>query len=97
LDRILVYVRLVKTLPLSEAKATLSRLVDQVASRDEQIVITRNGKPVAMLVSPDEIEGWKATLEIMSDPDFMAQIRRGLRDVRRGKYLTYEEVFGPDE
>jgi len=33
----------------------------------------------------------------MSDPDFMAQIRRGLRDVRRGKYLTYEEVFGPDE
>ena len=49
-----------KTLPLSEAKATLSRLVDQVASRDEQIVITRNGK----LVSPDEIEGWKATLEI---------------------------------
>src|SRR5439155_77547 len=53
LDRILVYPRLVKTLPLSEAKATLSRLVDQVASRDEQIVITRNGKPVAMLVSPD--------------------------------------------
>ena len=87
----------VKTLPLSEVKATLSRLVDQVASRDEQILITRNGKPVAMLVSPDEIEGCKATLEIMSDPEFMAQIRRGLRDVRKGKYLTYEEVFGPYE
>src|SRR5207247_10567407 len=97
LARMLVYVRLEMTPPLSEAKATASLVVDQVASRDEQIVITRNGKPVAMLVSPDDIEGWKATLEIMSDPDFMAQIRRGLRDVRRGKYLTYEEVFGPDE
>ena len=42
-----------KTLPLSEAKTKLSGLVEKVRSRDEEIVITRNGRPVAVLVSPD--------------------------------------------
>ena len=43
----------VKTLPLSDAKARLSELVEEVTSRDEVITITRNGRPVAVLVSPD--------------------------------------------
>ena len=43
-----------KTLPLSEVKAKLSRLIDDVTSRDEEVVITRNGVPAAVLVSADE-------------------------------------------
>ena len=45
-----------KTLPLAEVKAKLSRVIDQVAETDEQVVITRNGRPAAVLVSPDEYE-----------------------------------------
>ena len=56
-----------KTLPLAHVKAHLSRLVDQVVQTDEQIVITRNGRPAAILVSPDEYEGWKETQAIRSD------------------------------
>ena len=83
-----------KTLPLAEVKAKLSRLIDQVAKTDEQIVITRNGRPAAILVSPDEYEGWKETKAIRSDRELMAESRRGRRALKRGgKIYTLEELL----
>jgi prevent-host-death family protein len=85
----------VKTLPLSDAKARLSELVEEVASRDEVITITRNGRPVAVLVSPDEFESWKETVAVRSDPELMEEIRRGLRALKRGsKLYSLDELFG---
>ena len=84
-----------KVLPLSEVKAKLSELVDVVQRRDESITITRNGRPVAMIVSKDEYEGWHETSEIMRDPDFLREIRGGIRGVARTKRrYTLEELFG---
>ena len=84
-----------KTLPLSDAKARLSELVEEVASRDEVITITRNGRPVAVLVSPDEFESWKETVAVRSDPELMEEIHRGLRALKRGaKLYSLDELFG---
>ena len=47
-----------KVVPLSEVKRKLSQLVEEVSSLDEEITITRNGKPVAIIVSPDEFDSW---------------------------------------
>jgi antitoxin YefM len=86
-----------KTLPLAEVKAQLSRLVDRVAETDEEILITRNGRPVAMLISPDEYESWHETRAIQSDREFMDEIRRGLRDLKKGgRIYTLEELL-PDD
>ncbi len=83
-----------KTLPLSEVKMKLSRLIDEVSSQDEQITITRNGKPAAILISPDEFDSWKETVAIRSNAELMKEIRRGLRSLRRTKRLyTLEELF----
>ncbi len=83
-----------RVLPLAEAKATLSRLVDRVARTDEEILITRNGRPAAILVSPDEYEGWKETHAIRGDRELMAEIRRGLRGLKKGgKVYTLEELL----
>lgn len=68
-----------KVLPLSEVKAKLSKLVDEVAARDEEIVITRNGRAAAVLLSQDQFEGWRETVEILADKELMKEIRRGLR------------------
>jgi prevent-host-death family protein len=88
---------LMKTLPLAQVKMNLSRLVDQVLETDEEIMITRNGRPAAVLVSPDEYEGWKETQAIRSDPELMAEIRRGLRMLKRGgKIYTLEELLPQD-
>ena len=86
-----------KTLPLAEVKAKLSRLVDRVAETDEEILITRNGRPAAVLVSPDEYEAWKETQAIRSDRELLTEIRRGLRALRRGgRIYTLEELLPED-
>lgn len=83
-----------KTLSLSEVKAKLSDLVDQVESRDERVVITRKGRPAAVLISHDDLESWQETLDITADRALMREIRRGIRQMERGQTLSYEEVFG---
>ena len=71
----------------------LSELVDDVHSTDQEVVITRNGRPAAVLVSPDEFEGWKETIAIKSDAAFMDEIRKGLRSVKKGAMYTLSELF----
>jgi prevent-host-death family protein len=83
----------VKTYALAEAKANLSRIVDAVSRRDERVTITRKGRPAAVLVSPEEYESWAATLEILADPDFLAEIRRGVRGLKRARTYTVAELF----
>ena len=84
-----------KTLSLSEAKARLSGLIEDVESRDEEIVITRNGRPAAVLVSPEEYDSWKETRAIRADKDLMREIRAGLGALkkRKARLYTLEELL----
>ena len=84
-----------KTLSVSEAKMKLSGLVDTVYTTDEEVVITKNGSPVAVLISPDEFEGWKETVAIRSDAAFMAEVKKGLEMLKKkkAKLYTLEELF----
>lgn len=84
-----------KTLSLSEAKMKLSALVDNVRATDEQVVITKNGTPAAVLVSPDEFESWRETMEIRFDHESMDEIRAGLADLEAGRASLYtlSELF----
>jgi prevent-host-death family protein len=83
-----------KTLSLSEAKMKLSELVESVRSTDEEVVITRNGRPAAVLVSPDEFDSWKETLAVRSDQDLMREIEKGQTLLRKKSRLySLEELF----
>ncbi|MBF0506868.1 MAG: type II toxin-antitoxin system Phd/YefM family antitoxin [Nitrospirae bacterium] len=84
-----------KTLSLSEAKMKLSGLVESIYTTDEEVVITRNGSPVAVLISPDEFQSWKETVAIRSDADFMNEIKKGIDSLKKGKagLYTLEELF----
>ena len=79
-------------LPLSAVKARLSELVDRVEQEDERIVVTRNGRPAAVLISADDLESLEETLAIMSDPELMKQIREGEAAIERGDVYTLEEI-----
>ncbi len=82
------------TLSLSEAKIKLSELIERVYSTDEEIVITKNGRPSAVLVSPDEYESWKETVLIKSDQELMSEIKRGLTALKKkSKLYTLEELL----
>ena len=60
-----------KTLTISEAKARLSELVADVEKTEVELVITRNGRPAAVLISAEEFHSWKETKEIKSQPALM--------------------------
>ena len=79
--------------PLSHAKATLTKLLTQVEDLGEEVVITRSGRPVGVLVSYNEYEGLMETLEILADPDLAAAVRDGLDDAARGEVLTEEDLW----
>lgn len=84
-----------KTLSVSEAKMKLSGLVESVSSTDEEIVITKNGAPVAVLISPDEFEGWKETIAVRSDSSLMSEIKKSLKSLKtkKARLYTLEELF----
>ena len=84
------------TLSLSEAKMKLSALTASVNATDEEVIITKNGKPVAVLVSPDEFESWRETIHVQSDAELMREIKHGLVSLKKNKTSLYtlEELFG---
>jgi len=83
-----------ETLSLSEAKMKLSELIERVQSTDVEVVITKNGRPAAVLVSPDEFEGWRETIAIKSDEELMTEIKKGISALKKkSRVYTLEELF----
>lgn len=75
------------TLPFSEAKAHLSELAERVEREHERILVTRNGRPSFVLVSPDDLESLEETLDILRDPDLVASLARSRSEAARGELL----------
>jgi len=84
-----------KTLPLSEVKTRLPELVAGVEEREEEVVVTKNGRPAAILINVHEYARLKETLDVLSDPTLMTQISQSRAFYRAGKKgLSFQDVFG---
>ena len=70
-----------KTESLAETKAHLSRFVDEVERQHERVTITRNGKPAAVLLSIEDLEGLEETLAVLRDADLMSVIQESLGEL----------------
>src|SRR5439155_17838159 len=79
-------------LSLATVKARFSELVDRVAREQDRIVVTRNGQPVAVLISPDDLEGLEETLAVLSDPDLLARVRAGEAAADWGDVVSLEQL-----
>ncbi len=90
---IMVYNMVMSTVPLSEAKTHLARLLTEVEELGEEVVITRSGRPVGVLLSLVEYEGLLETLEILADSTLARAVQRGLREVGAGDIMTHEDVW----
>lgn len=80
------------TIPLSEAKARLSEIADEVGRTHERVHITRNGREYVVLVAAEDLESIEATLELLADPQAQERIRRAEADVARGDVLDEQDV-----
>jgi len=84
-----------RTLSLSEVKTRLPELVAGVQEREEEVVVTKNGRPAAVLINVQEYARLKESLDVLSDPELMKQISRSRAFYRSGRRgLTFEDVFG---
>ena len=75
------------TLPLSEVKARLSEIADDVATTHERVQITKNGRDYVVLMAADDLESIEATLELLSDPEAQRRLVRSEEDVADGDVL----------
>ncbi len=80
------------TLPLAEIKAKLSEVVDRVENRHERVTLTRNGRPAAVLISPDDLDALEDTLEILSNPDAMREIEQAREEIARGETVSADDL-----
>ncbi len=78
-------------LPFSEAKAQLSELADRVEGQHDRILVTRNGRPSFVLLSPDDLESLEETLDILRNDELLASIRRSRREAAAGKRLRLRD------
>ncbi len=81
-----------RVLSLSEVKAKLSEVVDEIDTTHERVTVTRNGRPVVVLVSIDDIEAIEETVAILSDPAAVRQIEQGRAAIAAGDLASRDEI-----
>lgn len=81
-----------RTVPVKELRAELAEVLDEVADRREHVIVTRRGRPAAVIVPIDEYEGLEETAEILSDPAAVRAIQRGLADLKAGRTATVDDL-----
>jgi len=80
-----------EVLPFSEVKAHLSELADRVEVEHDRIMVTRNGRPSFVLMSPDDLESLEETLDIVRDDDLMKSLRQSRKEAARGERLRLKD------
>ncbi len=80
------------TIPLADAKARLSAVLDEVRDTHERVVITRNGRPEAVIMSVSDLEALEETLDVLSTPGALAEIRAAEAEIARGEAVGADEL-----
>ncbi len=78
--------------PLRNVRDHLSEFVDRAEREHERVVVTRNGRPAAVLLAYDDLAALEETLDILSDPHALAGIREADEEVARGDVIRGVEA-----
>ena len=81
-----------KSITLKRLRPSLPRVVDEIDSKMDRFIITKRGKPVAMMMAIDDYESLLETLGILSDAKLMKRIRQAEKDVKGGKVKSLDRI-----
>jgi antitoxin YefM len=81
-----------RIVPFTEARARLTELIDDVEARHEHVVITRKGRPAAVVVSPEEWDAIEETLEVLQDEQTLDDLRASAEDVEAGRLFSLNDI-----
>lgn len=83
-----------KIIPVTTLRPKLLQYLNRANRLGQEYIVTKNGKPSAVIMGYEEWESWKETLEIMSDRKLMRRIKKGRAYFERGgKGKSIDEVF----
>ncbi len=80
------------TIPLADAKARLSAVMDEIRDTHERVVITRNGRPEVIMLAVADLEALEETLDLLSTPGAVEQIRQAEADIAAGEAIGADEL-----
>lgn len=80
------------TIPLADAKARLSAVLDEVRDTHDRVVITRNGRAEAVIMSVSDLEALEETLDLLSTPGALEEIREAEAEIARGEAIGADEL-----
>ena len=84
--------QMAKIVPFTDARSNLTELLDDVEDRHEHVLITRNGRLCAVMISADEYESLQETLEILQDKDLTDALQRSDKDVKAGRLSPLSDL-----
>jgi prevent-host-death family protein len=89
---LLTIIQVMATIPLADAKARLSAVLDEVRDTHERVVITRNGRPEAVILSVSDLETMEETLDLLGTPGALEEIRAAEAEIARGEAIDADEL-----
>lgn len=82
-----------KVVSSAEARSSLPSLLNDIEDFEEHVIITRRGKPLAIMMSYEEYEKLIETLDVLSDPELMKAIQEGEKDIEKGDYSSLDDYL----
>src|SRR5580698_1471549 len=85
-------IQVMTTIPLADAKARLSAVLDEVRDTHDRVVITRNGRPEAVIMSVSDLEALEETLDLLATPGALDEIQAAEAEIARGDAIGADEL-----
>ena len=80
------------TIPLADARARLSQIVDEAVRTHERVEITRNGSRAVVMLSADDYDVLLETLDVLADAELVQQIHDAVGELATGESHALEDV-----
>lgn len=83
---------MINSVSLKELRPRLPEVITRIDGKLDRYIVTRRGKPVVVMLSVDDYESLMETLDILADPEAMAGIRKGEKEIRQGKTRGWKQI-----
>ncbi len=83
---------MVNTITLKELRPDLPGVIKKIDARLDRYIVTKRGKPIAVMLSPDDYEGLLETIEILSSKETLKRIKQARQEIREGKTVSLEKL-----
>lgn len=83
---------MVNTITLKELRPELPEIINNIDSKLDRYIVTRRGKPVAVMMSVDDYEGLLETIEILADKDLVKRIKKAKAEIEHGQTISLAQL-----